>query len=104
MPKTTESANDSKVPATKRELRSKLKSLRKQYAVGDKVTFSQIMLKTSSDDLRQRREHLKKEYGFTIEEQRYIARQKPNFMLYDKDETRGIASLSDLLTGKYGFS
>jgi hypothetical protein len=62
------------------------------------------MLKLSSEDLRKRREHLKNQYGFTIEEQRYVARRKPNFLLYDKDENKGIASLSDLLTGKYGFS
>jgi len=44
----------------------------------------------SPDDLRERRKHLRKEYGFTEEEQRYIARQKPNFLLYDKDEESGI--------------
>jgi hypothetical protein len=38
------------------------------------VTFSKVMLSQSSAEMTVRREYLKKEYGFTIEEQRFIAR------------------------------
>jgi len=79
-------------------------TMRKKFAVSEKITFSKMMLKMPADALADRRSHLKREYGFTIEEQRYIARQKPNFLLYDKDSTRGIAALTALLVGKYDFS
>lgn len=83
--------------------RQRTKSLRKQYGVGTKVTFSKIMLQTSSDEIKERRKYLRQTYGFTEEEQRYIARQKPNFMLYDKHDDKGIEALSSLLKDKYGF-
>ena len=53
---------------TKKDKRQREKKLRKSYGVDKKVTFSETVLKTTSDDLRERREHLKKEYGFSIEE------------------------------------
>jgi len=56
-----------------------------------------VLLSQSPEELKKRREYLKKEFGFTIEEQRYIARRKPNFMLYDLQENRGIESLTKLL-------
>lgn len=42
--------------------------------MSEKITFSKMMLKMDSESLAERRSHLKKEYGFTAEEQRYIAR------------------------------
>ena len=63
-----------------------------------------MMLQQSTDDLKERRKYLREEFGFTEEEQRYIARQKPNFMLYEKHSDKGIEALSTLLQGKYGFS
>lgn len=81
-----------------------MKKLRKSYGVDKKVTFSTTILKTTPDDLRLRREHLQKEYGFSIEEQRYITRQKPNFIMYNQHANKGMESLSNLLVGKYGFS
>lgn len=59
--------------------------MRKKLAVSEKITFSKMLLKMTPPVLAERRTFLKKEYGFSIEEQRYIARQKPNFLLYDKD-------------------
>lgn len=52
--------------------------------MGDKVTFSKVMLKMSSDELRERRRFLRTEFGFSEEEQRFIGRQKPNFFMYDE--------------------
>ena len=47
---------------------------------------------------------MQEEFGFTFEEQRFIARRKPNFMLYEKDPERGIESLTKLLVDELGFN
>ena len=87
---------------TAQALQRRQQVLRKQLSTGDKVTFSNLLLKTPAEELRKRRQHIRAEHGFTEEEIRFIARQKPNFLMYDKDESTGITALSELLISKYG--
>ena len=48
--------------------------MRKSLVASNKVTFSEMLLKTGSVELGTRRAYLKTEYGFTKEETNYIAR------------------------------
>ena len=64
-----------------------------------------MMLSMSAGELRDRRKHLRSEYGFTEAEQRFIGRQKPNFFLYDKTGPDvGIEAVSGILKEKFGFN
>ena len=58
----------------------------------------------SASQIRERRRHLRKTYGFTEQEQRFVARQKPSLLLYDRDQDTGIQALTELLYEEYGFS
>ena len=78
--------------------------LRKNLQVNNRVTFSEMLLKTSPEDLTKRRKYLREEHGFTLQQQKYIARLKPDFLMYDKDPNKGIDALSKLFVQKYGMS
>ena len=90
-------------PKSIKDLRNRQKTLRRDYGVNERVTFSKVVLKMSADEIRERRKHLRTTYGFTESEQRFIARQKPNFLLYDREKDTGIQALSELLTEQFGF-
>ena len=57
----------------------------------------------SHADLAKRHEFLRQQYGFKLEELRYIARLKPNIFMYDKNTEKGMKALSELLIEEYGF-
>ena len=59
---------------TAQALQRRQQVLRKQLSTGDKVTFSNLLLKTPAEELRKRRQHIRAEHGFTEEEIRFIAR------------------------------
>ena len=57
-----------------RRLTQRTNTLRKHFEVNERVSFSKMMLAMKADELRERRRHLRKEYGFTEAEQRFIGR------------------------------
>ena len=83
---------------------TRINKLRRSLNTNDSITFSEVLLKTSADELGERRTFLRKQYGFTIEEQRFIARRKPNFLLYDNDKDKGMKALGELLIDTMGFN
>ena len=48
-----------------KERKMRTKMLRRSFSVSKKITFSEMLLKTSVEDLSKRRTYLRKEYGFT---------------------------------------
>ena len=82
----------------------KVRALREQFGVSKKVTFAQAILHLRPGQLKERREYLRTKYGFSDSEQRFIARQKPTFFLYDKSDELGVDAIASLLIEKFGFS
>ena len=50
----------------KKKRAQRINTLRKELGTDKRVTFGETILKMNPTELKQRREHLRKEYGFTV--------------------------------------
>ena len=88
----------------KLKLKTRTREMSRLLQTDSSVSLSRMILKSSPAQLKKRSQELEKLYGFSKQEVKYIARQKPDFLFYNKDKDMGIEALHRLFVEKMSFT